>query len=52
MKNKIKATLTAAALIGAALIAGGIDNDYATRQSQERPTCHQITTPDGTSICR
>ena len=52
MENKIKATLAAAALIAAALIAGGIDNDYAEQKSKPRTECHWITTPDDTSICR
>lgn len=52
MQNKIKATLAAAAIIGAALVAGWIDNDLANQRSQGRTTCHYITTPDGTSFCK
>lgn len=52
MKCKARTALIIAGLAIAALIAGGIDNDYATQKSQEREGCSWITTPDGTSVCK
>lgn len=52
MKRKARTALIIAGIAIAALIAGGIDNDYAAQRSQERPTCNWITTPGGVSVCR
>lgn len=52
MKQKIVAITSIATLIIAALIVGGIDNDYEEQRSNERQGCQQITMPDGTGFCR
>ena len=52
MKQKIITIASIATLIIAALIVGGIDNDYEEQRSTERQGCQQVTTPDGTGFCR
>lgn len=52
MKQKIITIASIATLIIAALIVGGIDNDYEEQRSTERQGCQQITMPDGTGFCR
>lgn len=51
MKSKVRNTLIIAGLILAALIVGGIDNDYEAQHGSEKTTCNWITTPDGMGRC-
>lgn len=52
MKSKARTALIVAGLAIAALLAGGIDNDFSEQRSQERKDCNWITTPDNTSVCK
>lgn len=52
MKRKARNALIIAGIILAALIVGGMDNDYEAQHNSERETCNWITTPDGAGACR
>ena len=55
MKSKVRNTLIIAGLLAgmlaAALIVGGIDNDYEAQHGSEKTACNWITTPDGMGRC-
>lgn len=53
MTSKLKRIAAAIIIAAAILIAGGIDaQETEDRQNWQTPTCHEITTPDGMTICR
>lgn len=52
MKQKARKALIIAGLILAVLIAGKLDNDYTEQHNTPREGCTQITTADGTGVCR
>ena len=53
MTSKIKRIAAAIIIAAAILIAGGIDaQETEDRQNWQEPTCKEITTPDGMTICR
>lgn len=47
----IKAIILGAILLGAMLIAGGIDNDYTEQTAGSKP-CREVQIANGTTICQ
>ena len=52
MKQKLTTALAIATLIAGILIIRGMDADDEEQHNSPRQGCHQVTTPDGMSICR